>query len=83
MASKEKLPELEKALARILNKEQKGITGLDAILISLHNQAIKGDVKAAQLLLERAYKKVSVTDEKEEPPKADWISQNPLRTVNE
>ena len=79
--SKDKLPELEAALARILSKEHKGITGLDAILISLHNQAIKGDVKAAQLLLERAYKKVSVNDETEQPEKTDWMSQNPLRAV--
>lgn len=81
--SKKNLPELETYLAKVLSDEQNGRNGLEAILISLRNQAIKGDVKAAQLLLERAYQKVSVKDEKPNEKPADWLSKNPLRAVNE
>lgn len=52
-----KLPELDKLLADVLGEEKDGITAGAAILKALRAKAIKGDVKAAQLLLDRAYGK--------------------------
>jgi hypothetical protein len=52
-----KLPELDKLLADVLGEEKDGITAGAAILKALRAKAVKGDVKAAQLLLDRAYGK--------------------------
>lgn len=52
-----KLPELDKLLADILGEEKEGKTAAQAILQALRAKAAKGDVRAAQVLLERAYGK--------------------------
>lgn len=52
-----KLPELDKMLGEVLGKEVKGITIAQKILGVLATRAQKGDVRAAQLLLERGYGK--------------------------
>jgi hypothetical protein len=52
-----KLPELDKLMAEVLGEEKDGITAAQAILNMLRGKAAKGDIKAAQLLLDRAYGK--------------------------
>ena len=52
-----KLPDISEALKKVLNEEKDGIKALDAVLKSLRNKAIKGDVRAIQELLDRAYGK--------------------------
>ena len=52
-----KLPELDKLLADVLGEEKDGITAGEAILKALRAKASKGDVRAAEVLLDRAYGK--------------------------
>ena len=52
-----KLPDIKDALIKILSDEKEGRTALDAILAALRAKAVKGDVKAAQELLDRAFGK--------------------------
>ena len=52
-----KIPELEKLLAEVLGEEKDGIEAAKAILMALRAKATKGDVRAAEVLLDRAYGK--------------------------
>ena len=52
-----KLPDISEAMAKILADEKDGKTALDAILAALRAKATKGDVRAAQELLDRAFGK--------------------------
>ena len=58
-----KLPELDKLLADVLGEEKDGITAGEAILKALRAKATKGDVRAAEVLLDRAYGKPKQTHE--------------------
>jgi len=58
-----KLPELDKLLADVLGEEKDGITAGEAILKALRAKASKGDVRAAEVLLDRAYGKPKQTSE--------------------
>jgi hypothetical protein len=51
------IPEINELLADVLSDEQNGIVAAKAILMSLRREAIKGDVRAAEVLLNRAYGK--------------------------
>lgn len=53
-----KLPELDKLLAEVLGEEKGGITAAQAVLRALLMKATKGDVRAAEVLLDRGYGKV-------------------------
>jgi len=53
------IPELRELLANVLGDEKDGKTAAEAILMALRNKAVKGDVRAAELLLDRAYGKAS------------------------
>jgi hypothetical protein len=53
-----KIPELKELLANVLGDEKDGKTAAEAILMGLRAKAIRGDVRAAELLLDRAYGKV-------------------------
>lgn len=53
-----KLPELSELLADVLGEEKDGLTAAKAILMALRSKAAKGDVRAAELLLDRAYGKI-------------------------
>lgn len=53
-----KLPDLKEALANILGETKDGKTALDVILAGLRARAAKGDARAAELLLDRAWGKV-------------------------
>ena len=52
-----KLPDISEALEKVLNEEKDGIKALDAVLKALRTKAIRGDVRAIQELLDRAYGK--------------------------
>lgn len=52
-----KIPELRELLANVLGDEKDGKTAAEAILMALRAKAVKGDVRAAELLLDRAYGK--------------------------
>ena len=52
-----KLPNLDILLAEILGEEKNGKTAAEAILAALRAKATKGDIRAAELILDRAYGK--------------------------
>lgn len=56
-AGRPKLPDLKEAIAKILSEEKDGHTALEAILAALRAKASKGDVRAAQELLDRGFGK--------------------------
>ena len=58
-----KLPELHVLLADVLGEEKDGISAAEAILKSIRAKAAKGDVRAAELLLDRASGKPKQTSE--------------------
>lgn len=54
-----KLPDLDKLLADVLGEEKDGIEAAKAILMALRLKATKGDVRAAEVLLDRGYGKAT------------------------
>lgn len=55
-----KIPQLDILLADVLGEENKeGIEAAKAILMALRAKAVKGDVRAAEVLLDRAYGKAT------------------------
>jgi hypothetical protein len=52
-----KIPDLDKLLADVLGEEKDGVEAAKAILMALRAKATKGDVRAAEVLLDRAYGK--------------------------
>lgn len=52
-----KLPALDLLIAEVLADEQNGMSAAEAILKVIRGKAIKGDLKAAEMLLNRAYGK--------------------------
>ena len=53
-----KLPKLDDLMAEVLGKDDKGKSAAQKILTAIYEKALKGDVKAAELLLDRGYGKV-------------------------
>jgi hypothetical protein len=56
-----KLPDIREALAKVLADEKDGITALEATLAALRAKAVRGDVRAAEVLLDRAFGKSAQT----------------------
>jgi hypothetical protein len=56
-----KLPELDKLLADVLGEEKDGVSAAEAILKALRLKASKGDVRAIEVMLDRAYGKPKQT----------------------
>lgn len=54
-----KLPNLREAMAKVLADEKDGVTALEATLAALRAKAVRGDVRAAEALLDRAFGKAS------------------------
>ena len=52
-----KKPDIDQYLIDALNDERNGITAIEAIIKTLIAKAVKGDVRAAQELLDRLYGK--------------------------
>ena len=75
---KGKLPDLVEILNKVLGKENpEGKSQAELIIQALTNSAKKGDVKAADLLLNRSYGKVKDSVELSTDP------DNPLHSINE
>jgi hypothetical protein len=53
-----KLPDLDSLLIDVLGEDMKGKEALKVILIALRKKAASGDVRACELLLDRAYGKL-------------------------
>jgi hypothetical protein len=53
------LPDLKRAIAQCLAEEKDGKVAFDQILAALRLKAVKGDVRAAQELMDRAYGKAN------------------------
>lgn len=66
-----KLPDIKELLAKVLGDEKDGKSAAEAILAALRAKAARGDVRAAELLLDRAYGK----------PKQDIELEGSLNTV--
>lgn len=56
-----KLPELDVLLADLLSEEKNGMTAATAVLKAMFAKALKGDVRAAEMLMDRAYGKAKQT----------------------
>lgn len=52
-----KLPELDKLLADVLGEEKDGVTAAEVILKKLRQMAANGNLRAAEILLDRGYGK--------------------------
>lgn len=50
-----KIPAIDELLAEVLGKEKDGKTVAQAILSALSAKALKGDIRAAEVLLNRGY----------------------------
>lgn len=50
-----KMPDIREAMTALLADEKNGKTALDAILARLRQMAVDGNLKAAEMLLNRAY----------------------------
>lgn len=57
MVEPKKLPHFNKLLDEVLGEEKDGLTAAEAILKALRAKATKGDIRAAEILLDRAYGK--------------------------
>jgi len=70
-----KLPQLDVLLDSVLGEEKDGITAAEAILKALRMKASKGDVRAAEVLLDRAYGKAKQVNEVtiKEPKLPEWF----------
>lgn len=53
-----KLPDLDELLKDVLGEQVQGKEALKAVLIALRKKALSGDVRACELLLDRAYGKL-------------------------
>lgn len=72
-----KMPDLRDAIAKILAEEKDGKTALDVVLAALRAKAVKGDVRAAQELLDRGFgkaKQVIDNNVSIQPTIIDWGS---------
>lgn len=82
-----KLPNLKEAISKILAEEKDGFTALEAILAALRNKATRGDVRAAQELLDRGYGKskqiIDMTAEVEQKQSIDLsqLTDDELRSL--
>lgn len=53
------MPDLKAALAKVLADEKDGYTALEATLMAIRAKAVRGDVRAAEMLLDRSYGKAA------------------------
>jgi len=80
-----KLPELDKLLADVLGEEKDGVTAAEAILKALRLKAAKGDTRAAEIILDRAYGKARQTIEQHTtlPTKIEFVFSDMSGTPKE
>lgn len=58
-----KLPALDALIEKVLGDEKEGVTAAEAILMKLRQQAATGNIKAAEILLDRAFGKAKQAHE--------------------
>lgn len=58
-----KLPDLNELLARVLSEDMDKMTALEVVLLSIRDKAQGGDVRATELILDRAYGKMITRQE--------------------
>ncbi len=51
------MPDLKEVLINVLAETKEGRSALEAVLMTMRAKALKGDTRAAELLLDRAYGK--------------------------
>jgi hypothetical protein len=73
-----KMPDLREAVAKVLSEEKDGMQAVEAVLKALRAKAVKGDVRAAAELLDRAYGKAKqaidhTTNGKDITPPIKWV----------
>lgn len=56
-AGRPKLLPIDEMLAEVLGEEKEGVTAVKAILMKLRSMAASGNLKASEMLLDRAYGK--------------------------
>lgn len=80
-----KLPELDKLLADVLGEEKDGVTAAEAILKALRLKAAKGDVRAIEVMLDRAYGKAqqTISHEGALPTKIEFVFSDMSGTPKE
>lgn len=78
-----KLPAIDELLADVLGEEKDGLTAAKEILQALITKAKKGDVRAAELLLDRGYGKAKqfITADINETKKPSWFDNLPVITT--
>lgn len=54
-----KMPDLKAVIANALSEEKDGKSALEAIISSMRGKAARGDVRAAEFLLDRGYGKAT------------------------
>ena len=52
-----KLPDLKEMMEKVLGEEKDGVTALELIMKQIRAKAAKGDIRAAEMLLDRGYGK--------------------------
>ena len=80
-----KMPDVKDALARVLAEEKDGLTALDVVFRALRMKATRGDVRAAEALLDRAFGKAKqsidhTSDGKALPSRIEWVVVDPTPT---
>jgi len=80
-----KLPELDKLLADVLGEEKDGVTAAEVILKALRVKAAKGDVRAIEVMLDRAYGKAqqTISHEGKLPTKIEFVFSDMSGTPKE
>jgi hypothetical protein len=71
------LPDIAEAVAKVLADEKDGKSALEAVFMALRSKAVKGDVRAAQELLDRAYGKAKQVVEDVTPQKRTLVIVSP------
>ena len=71
------LPDLKEAMAKLLSGDKDGKTALESVLDALYNKALKGDVRAAQELMDRGFGKSqqNITTKEEQVIKYQNVSK--------
>jgi|DEB3_MinimDraft_2_1074329.scaffolds.fasta_scaffold32443_3 hypothetical protein len=71
-----KLPSLQEEMAKLLSEEKEGLNALSIILQILRREATKGNIRAIELLLKRAYPEHKQDDEPKARLELVWGNPN-------
>ena len=77
-----KIPEIDTLLADVLGEDMDGMEAAKKILEAVRTKALKGDVRAAEVLLDRAYGKAKQFVEQNNLYDADSIKKLSVEFIN-